>query len=65
MTYLKIQLKVCEGCGGLWFRTQGAVDVYCSSCAKKLRGFPRMMQKRRGRPCKQRSQSIVNERGAR
>jgi hypothetical protein len=37
MEYLRVQLKVCEGCGGLWFRTQNAAeDVYGRCCAGKL-----------------------------
>ena len=35
MEYLRVQLKVCEGCGGLWFRTQSA-GVYGRCCAGKL-----------------------------
>ena len=46
-----VQLKVCEGCGGLWFRTQTQMDVYCKECATKLREFPTPeSRKRRGRP---------------
>lgn len=52
MSYLRVHLKVCEGCGGLWFRAQDRVDVYCSSCAGRLRGFPRMVKRRLGRPRK-------------
>jgi hypothetical protein len=52
MLYLKVHLKVCEGCGGLWFRTEDRGDVYCSSCAGRLKGYPRMVTRRRGRPCK-------------
>jgi hypothetical protein len=36
MEYLRVQLKVCEGCGGLWFRTQSEEDVYGRCCAGKL-----------------------------
>ena len=36
MEYLRVQLKVCEGCGGLWFRTQNTEDVYGRCCAGKL-----------------------------
>jgi hypothetical protein len=36
MEYLRVQLKVCEGCGNLWFRTQSAEDVYGRCCAGKL-----------------------------
>jgi predicted metal-binding protein len=36
MEYLRVQLKVCEGCGNLWFRTQSAEEVYGRCCASKL-----------------------------
>lgn len=49
---IKLQLKVCEVCGCLWFRVQGQAGVYCSDCAVKLRDFPEPeTRKRRGRPC--------------
>lgn len=35
MTYLQLQLKVCEGCGALWLRTHGRTDIYCFSCESK------------------------------
>jgi hypothetical protein len=53
MTYLRVYLKVCEACGGLWFRRQDRMDIYCAACASKLSSFPRMLKRRRGRPCKQ------------
>ena len=37
---LRVHLKVCEGCGCLWFRAQTQGSVYCSSCEAKLRDFP-------------------------
>lgn len=50
---IKLQLKVCEGCGCLWFRAQGQAGVYCSDCDVKLRDFPGPeTRKRRGRPCR-------------
>ena len=46
----KVQLKVCEGCGCLWFRAQCQASVYCRSCAVKLAEFPDPeTRKRRGR----------------
>ena len=36
MEYLRVQLKVCEGCGGLWYRTQSVDTVYGKCCAGKL-----------------------------
>jgi uncharacterized Zn finger protein (UPF0148 family) len=46
---VKVQLKVCEGCGCLWFRAQQQ-GVYCSGCEVKLAEFPAPeTRKRRGR----------------
>ena len=49
---MRVQLKVCEGCGCLWYRTQGQQEnVYCRQCETKLKGFPTPeSRKRRGRP---------------
>lgn len=48
---LRVQLKICEGCGCLWYRTQNLGTVYCRSCEIKLEEFPLPQNiKRRGRP---------------
>jgi hypothetical protein len=48
---LRVHLKVCEGCGCLWFRLQSQKTVYCRECEIKLRDFPSPeSRKRRGRP---------------
>jgi hypothetical protein len=48
---LRVQLKVCEGCGCLWYRAQSQSIVYCQKCEVKLRDFPvPESRKRRGRP---------------
>jgi uncharacterized Zn finger protein (UPF0148 family) len=48
---LRVQLKVCEGCGTLFFRTEAEGTVYCRGCETKLRDFPSPeTRKRRGRP---------------
>ena len=48
---LRVQLKVCEGCGCLWYRTQDQGSVYCQRCEEKLRDFPvPESRKRPGRP---------------
>jgi uncharacterized Zn finger protein (UPF0148 family) len=48
---LRVQLKVCEGCGCLWYRAQTQGTVYCKNCEVKLRAFPTPeTRKRRGRP---------------
>ena len=40
MNYLRMDLKVCEGCGALWLRTGVNDGVYCRSCQARLGGFP-------------------------
>jgi hypothetical protein len=48
---VRVQLKVCEGCGCLWYRAQTHESVYCKGCESKLRTFPSpQSRKRRGRP---------------
>jgi hypothetical protein len=48
---LCVQLKICEGCGCLWFRSQCQMTVYCRECDEKLKDFPSPeSRKRRGRP---------------
>jgi Zn-finger nucleic acid-binding protein len=34
---IKIELKYCERCGGLWLRRIGSSEVYCVSCAPEMR----------------------------
>jgi hypothetical protein len=48
---LRVDLKVCEGCGVLWYRAQTIGSVYCKQCEAKLKDFPTPeSRKRRGRP---------------
>lgn len=51
---LRVQLKVCEGCGSLFYRAQTEAKIYCRGCEEKLREFPspesRKRRGRRGRP---------------
>jgi|SRR5579883_1526637 len=65
MTYLRVQLKVCEGCGGLWFRAQGRAEIYCFSCEGKFRCLPKATKRRRGRPCKNATKLTTAAGGAR
>ena len=47
-----VQLKICEGCGCLWYRAQAQGMVYCKECQVKLGDFPEpVTRRRRGRPC--------------
>jgi hypothetical protein len=50
LMYLRIFLKVCEGCGVLWFRAQDCPEVYCPGCARKLRCHPQVKRTRRPGP---------------
>jgi hypothetical protein len=48
---LCVQLKICEGCGCLWYRALYHGSVYCQRCETKLKDFPSpQSRKRRGRP---------------
>lgn len=48
---LRVQLKVCEGCGCLWYRAQNDGNVYCQKCEVRLMDFPvPESRRRRGRP---------------
>jgi hypothetical protein len=36
----RVELKYCEGCGGLGVRECGGGQVYCDDCARKLAELP-------------------------
>lgn len=60
MEYLRVQLKVCEGCGGLWFRAEGSEvsdskQKYGRCCAGKLAEHARV----RREPARVRSHNRV------
>jgi uncharacterized Zn finger protein (UPF0148 family) len=44
---LRVHLKVCEGCGCLWYRAQTQGSVYCQACETKLKDFPSPESRRR------------------
>lgn len=50
MMYLRLELKVCEGCGALWLRSQPKNTVYCKHCAVRLASFPARRKHAGGRP---------------
>ncbi len=35
-TEVKIELKYCERCGGLWLRRVGNTEIYCVTCAPEM-----------------------------
>jgi hypothetical protein len=40
MDYLRVFLKICEGCGVLWLRSGDLDGVYCRKCSAVLSDFP-------------------------
>lgn len=59
---LFVELKICEGCGCLWFRAQTQESVYCRECCEKLREFPSPeSRKRRGRPARKPHMKVWKE----
>ena len=50
---LFLHLKICEGCGCLWLRSNLESGVYCAACFDRLKQFPAVHgRKGRGRPRK-------------
>ena len=43
---IRVELKVCEGCGALWLRGANH-GVYCGRCAAMLADFPPVRGKNR------------------
>jgi ribosomal protein L37AE/L43A len=37
---VRLELKYCERCGGLWVRECGAGVVYCANCQAKVADLP-------------------------
>jgi len=58
---VRMELKYCEHCGGLWVREPGSGVVYCDKCAPKVADLP-MGKKKPGRvKLPIRSRTIVEE----
>ena len=60
MEHVRVELKYCEHCGGLWVR-EGGAGVYCEKCQPKVADLP-TPRKRAGRvmlPVRQRT--VVDE----
>ena len=47
-TEVKIELKYCERCGGLWLRRRDTTEVYCVTCAPEMRQVARSRRKAAG-----------------
>jgi len=37
---MRLELKYCERCGGLWLRPVGGEQVYCVICARQMAELP-------------------------
>jgi len=37
---VRLELKYCEFCGGLWLRERGCQEVHCENCRVQLRALP-------------------------
>jgi len=71
MKEFRVELKVCEGCGGLWLRAREPEaekrGAYCSSCVQWLAEFPapKRGQARNEAQRKRRQRSRQRKRAAR
>jgi hypothetical protein len=61
MLQVSLELKVCEGCSGLWVRPLGEQQPYCVRCRARLAPFPRRTRRKRAqaRPCRGAGMTIV------
>jgi hypothetical protein len=64
MFALRLELKVCEGCGGLWVRRQGRSNPYCVGCSERLMDFPKRSRRPKSavRRCSGKSSEPLMER---
>src|SRR6202034_3412881 len=53
---LRLELKYCERCGGLWLRPTGGGQVYCAVCGRAMAELP---------PASTERESVRGGRGAR
>jgi hypothetical protein len=37
---IRLELKYCERCGGLWLRRRNTGGVYCAGCSSETSEFP-------------------------
>ena len=37
---VRLELKYCERCGGLWLRVWETEDIYCPACAEEMLDLP-------------------------
>ncbi|MGO8793296.1 MAG: hypothetical protein ACLQLC_00605 [Candidatus Sulfotelmatobacter sp.] len=44
---LRLELKYCERCGGLWLRRAGGGQIYCVACGRAMAELPEASPKGR------------------
>jgi uncharacterized Zn finger protein (UPF0148 family) len=44
---IRMELKYCERCGGLWMRACGTGEVYCPACAAEMSDLPAGRRRRK------------------
>ena len=44
---VRLELKYCERCGGLWMRTWGTDEIYCPTCALEMSDMPPVRRRAR------------------
>ena len=47
---LRVHLKICEGCGCLWYRAQTQGSVYCKGCEDQAEGLSHAREPQTARP---------------
>ena len=58
---VRVELKYCEHCGGLWMRERGTGVVYCERCQAKVEDLP-VVKSRRKVKLPQGPRTVVDER---
>ncbi len=43
---IRVELKYCERCGGLWLRSETTFGVYCATCSAHLAAMPNAREPR-------------------
>ena len=43
----KVELKICERCGGLWMRPANSGWIYCALCKKQVNNLPAIKPRRK------------------
>jgi uncharacterized Zn finger protein (UPF0148 family) len=46
---IRMELKYCERCGGLWIRARGTGEIYCPACAVEMLELPAARGRRKPR----------------